>query len=75
MKKQLLSILLIFCSIMAFAQKGKPLFKTAFGVQSYTFRNSFPKNIMATLDTIKAMGFTEIEGGNPKGMTPEEFKN
>ena len=74
MKKNLLSILLIFCSIMVFAQKGKPLFKAAFGVQAYTFRNSFPKNIMATLDTVKAMGFTEIEGGNPKGMTPEEFK-
>ena len=60
--------------MMSFAQKGKPLFKAGFGVQAYTFRNSFPKNIMATLDTIKAMGFTEIEGGNPKGMTPEEFK-
>ena len=74
MKKILLSTLLIFCSIISFAQKGKPLFKAAFGVQAYTFRNSFPKNIMATLDTIKAMGFTEIEGGNPKGMTPEEFR-
>ena len=74
MKTQFLTILLLFCSILAFSQKGKPLFKTAFGVQAYTFRNSFPKNNIATLDTIKAMGFTEIEGGNPKGMTPEEFK-
>ena len=74
MKTQFLTILLLFCSILAFSQKGKPLFKAPFGVQAYTFRNSFPKNNIATLDTIKAMGFTEIEGGNPKGMNPEEFK-
>ena len=74
MKKIFLSTLLIYCSMMSFAQKGKPLYKAAFGVQGYTFRNSFPKNIMTTLDTIKAMGFTEIEGGSPKGMTPEEFR-
>jgi sugar phosphate isomerase/epimerase len=74
MKKNLLLLLLSLCSISTFAQKGKPLFKAKFGVQAYTFRNSFPKNNIATLDTIKAMSFTEIEGGNPKGMTPQEFR-
>jgi sugar phosphate isomerase/epimerase len=74
MKNSLAILMLTFISICTTAQKGKPLFKAKFGVQSYTFRKSFPKNILATLDTIKAMGFTEIEGGNPKGMSPDEFR-
>lgn len=75
MKKIVFIFILSAISILTFAQKkGSPLYKAKFGVQAYTFRNSFPKNALATLDTIKAMGFTEIEGGNPKGMTPQEFK-
>ncbi len=57
-----------------FAQKGKSLYTFPIGVQAYTYRNSFPKDVIATLDTIKALGITEMEGGAPKGMTPEEFK-
>ncbi len=57
----------------AAAQKGKPLYKAAFGIAPYTFRKSFPNSVAATLDTIKMMGFTEIEGGGGR-MAPEEFK-
>ncbi|GAB4022911.1 sugar phosphate isomerase/epimerase family protein [Spirosoma koreense] len=56
------------------AQSGKPLYTFPIGVQAYTYRNSFPKDVAATLDTIKALGITEMEGGAPKGMTPEAFK-
>lgn len=57
----------------AFAQSGKPLFTGAIGVQAYTYRNSWG-NVAATLDTIKSLGITEMEGENPKGVTPDEFK-
>ncbi|MEO6328831.1 MAG: sugar phosphate isomerase/epimerase [Ginsengibacter sp.] len=57
----------------AIAQKGTPLYKAAFGLAPYTFRKSFPNGVAATLDTIKMMGFTEIEGGGGQ-MSPEEFK-
>lgn len=58
----------------ALAQKNKkPLYTAPFGVQAYTFRKSFPLGVAATLDSIKAMGFTEIEGGGGR-MPPEEFK-
>lgn len=71
----MLALCLLGCSTLSFAQKkGAPLYKAALGLQTYTFRNSFPKDIIATLDTIKAMGFTELEAGAPKGMTPAEFK-
>lgn len=56
------------------AQSGKPLYTFPLGVESYTYRNWFPKNVVATLDTIKKLGFTEIEAGVPKGMTAEAFK-
>lgn len=57
-----------------YAQKGKPLYTFPVGIQSYTYRHSFPKNLEATLDTIQSLGITELEGGNPKGTTPEEYR-
>jgi sugar phosphate isomerase/epimerase len=54
-------------------KKSKPLYTAAFGVQTYTFRRSFPNGVAATLDSIKAMGFTEVEGIMGK-ISPEEFK-
>ena len=56
------------------AQSRKPLYTFPLGIESYTYRNYFPKNVAATLDTIKAHGFTEMEGGAPKGVTTEEFR-
>ncbi|HTJ53257.1 MAG TPA: TIM barrel protein [Cyclobacteriaceae bacterium] len=68
----LLSVaVILFASEIALAQK--PLYTAPFGVQTYTFRKSFPNGVAATLDSIKQMGFTEIEGGGNK-MPAEEFK-
>ncbi|HEY5407123.1 MAG TPA: sugar phosphate isomerase/epimerase [Ginsengibacter sp.] len=58
---------------IVFAQNNKPLYTAPLGVQAYTFRNSFPVDIPKTLDTIKAMGFTEMES-TAHGMAPEAFK-
>ncbi len=76
MKKSSFSfcLLLIISLSNSFAQSGKPLFTHPIGVQAYTYRNSFPISVVATLDTIKALGITEMEGPNPKNSTPEEFK-
>lgn len=76
MKKHSLCILLFiaFGWSHGFAQAGKPLFTSAIGVQAYTYRNSFPNSVAAVLDTIKALGITEMEGPNPKNISPEAFK-
>src|ERR1700741_4779411 len=58
----------------AFAQSKKPLFTAPIGIEAYTYRNSFPINVAVTLDTIKSLGITEMEGPNPKNVSPEEFK-
>ena len=78
MKKNLFALGLAMFSVLSmsdgFAQKGKPLYTFPIGVESYTYRASFPKDVVATLDTIKALGITDMEGGAPKGMTEAEFK-
>jgi len=62
------------CISYSFAQDGKPLFAHAIGVQAYTYRNSFSGGVAAVLDSVKALGITEMEGPNPKNVSPEEFK-
>ncbi len=61
-------------AIALFAETGlaqKPLYTAPLGVQTYTFRRSIGIDPAKTLDTIKMMGFTEVEGG---GANPEQFK-
>jgi sugar phosphate isomerase/epimerase len=59
----------------ALAQKGKPLFPQAPGMETYTYRHSFKKDVAATLDTIKALGITDLESGpTPNGMSPEAYR-
>lgn len=71
----LLSLALLLTGMVSevFAQKGK-LYSFPIGMQAYTYRASFPKNVAATLDTLKMLGVTELEGGAARGTTPEEFK-
>jgi sugar phosphate isomerase/epimerase len=57
-----------------FGQSKSTLFTAPIGIEAYTYRNSFPINVAATLDTIKSLGITEMEGPNPKNVSPEEFK-
>jgi sugar phosphate isomerase/epimerase len=69
-------LLILIPAILIFNETGlsqKPLYTAPFGVQTYTFRRSIGNDPAKTLDTIKAMGFTEIEGGGGR-IAPEDFK-
>ena len=46
------------------AQKSRPLFPQTPGMVSYTFRNSFSKDVAATLDTLKTLGIKDMEFSN-----------
>ena len=50
------------------------LYTYPIGVQTYTFRNHFPKGVEKTLDLIKEMGFTEIETSGATGVTNADFR-
>ena len=72
MKKQTLLVLaILFLNEIVSAQK--PLYTAPLGVQTYTFRRSIGNDPVKVLDTIKMLGFTEIEGGGGR-MHPAEFK-
>lgn len=76
--KKYFAFFIAFISILinnrvVIAQNTKPLYTAPLGVQAYTFRKSFPINVAKTLDTIKLMGFVEIEGGI-NSMPPSEFR-
>ena len=71
MKKYQLLALGLFIIISATAQN---LYTYPIGVQTYTFRNHFPKGVEKTLDLIKEMGFTEIESSGADGVTTAEFR-
>ena len=77
MNKRIALGLLIVVSLinneLIVAQGSKPLYTAPLGIAPYTFRKSFPNSVPATLDTIKMMGFTEIEGGGGR-ISPEEYK-
>lgn len=79
MKKLLiLTFLLALGTASTFAQKGKSMFPTTdsdkLGMVSYTYRNSFSKDVGATLDTIKALGITNIEFSNLFKRTAKEIR-
>jgi len=63
----------VFVALPAICFAQKPLFTAPLGVQTYSFRKSMAIDVAKTLDTIKMMGFKEIEGG-PGKLSPEEFR-
>ncbi len=71
-----IALTLIFPSCSTSSKIGKvgtPIFVAPVGVQAYSFRNYFPKDVPGTLDRIQAMGIKEIEGGAGK-IAPEDYK-
>ena len=67
-------LLLTSCaSTSKIGKKGTPIFVAPVGVQAYSFRNYFPKDMIGTLDRIQAMGIKEIEGDSGR-LPPEEYK-
>lgn len=73
---KLLTLLFLFNLILVEtqAQSEKPLYTNPLGIQAYTYRNSFPNGIIETLDTIKSLGITEMEGGIPNGIDPNAYR-
>jgi sugar phosphate isomerase/epimerase len=69
----LLILLLIGVGTLS-AQKNKPLFPQTPGMVSYTFRNSFAKDVAATLDTLKTMGIKDMEFSNLFGKKASEIR-
>lgn len=72
MRNNLLIIVLLLAFVSAQAQKK--VFPQTPGMVSYTYRNSFKVNVAATLDTIRALGITDMEFSNLFGKTAAELR-
>jgi sugar phosphate isomerase/epimerase len=72
MKSLLLALLLLVTTASAVDLSGD--FKGPLGLQLYTFREEFKKDVPGTLDKIKALGFVELEGGGDYGLGIEKFQ-
>lgn len=66
--------ILILLSGLVSAKKDKPLFPETPGMVSYTYRNSFAKNVSATLDTLKLLGIKDMEFSNLFGRKASEIR-
>ncbi|PLK44847.1 sugar phosphate isomerase/epimerase [Emticicia sp. TH156] len=76
MKKLLYPFVLLLAGMAPLmAQKGKALFPDKPGMVSYTYRKSLGKDVAATLDTIKALGITDMEFSSLFGKTSQELRN
>jgi len=60
-------LVMVLISASAWAQ-------TDIGVQLYSFRNQFPKDIPGTFEKISKMGIRYLEGGGTYGMSMDDFK-
>ena len=67
-------ILLLIGVETLYAQKNKPLFPQTPGMVSFTYRNSFTKDVSATLDTLKNLGIKDMEFSNLFGMKAAEIR-
>jgi sugar phosphate isomerase/epimerase len=70
-KKVLLPLFLIAVFASSFAQSQK----SPVGVQLYTFREQFAKDVSGTMQKVKGMGFTYVETAGFYGKTAKEFKS
>ncbi len=69
-------ILAIFILISGFvsAKKNKPIFPETPGMVSFTYRNSFTKDVAATLDTLKLLDIKDMEFSNLFGRKATEIR-
>jgi sugar phosphate isomerase/epimerase len=51
-----------------------PSFKGPLGLQLYSLRDQFAKDVPGTLDKVREMGFKEVELAGTYGLSPEKFK-
>jgi len=61
----------ILCVSILFAV---PAFSQETGIELYSFRNQFPKDVKGVLDKIQSLGITAVEGGETYGMSISEFQ-
>jgi len=71
--KKYIAFLLLTTLMSSKEISAQSLYTAPLGIESYTYRKSFPVDIVKTLYTIHVLAFTEMEGDS-YGMPANEFK-
>ncbi len=74
MIKQVILTAFAFLSLLEKTEAQTQLFPEKPGMVSYTYRNSFQKDVSATLDTIQSIGIKDMEFSNLFGKSAVELK-
>ncbi len=74
MIKQLILSAVVLFLLTGTTRAQSQLFAEPPGMVSYTYRNSFQKDVAATLDTIQSMGIKDMEFSNLFGKSASELK-
>lgn len=67
-------LLIVASLVTVFSAVAAPLFPQSPGMVSYTYRDQFAKDVPGTLDTIKALGVTNMEFSNLFGQTAADLR-
>lgn len=62
------------CSPAPLVARSQPEVKGPVGLQLYSLRDQFKKDVPATLDQVRAFGITNVELAGTYGVAPEKFK-
>ncbi|WP_373523326.1 sugar phosphate isomerase/epimerase family protein [Aquiflexum sp.] len=74
MIKQLILSSILLLLFIGTTEAQSSLFPETPGMVSYTYRNSFQKDVSATLDTLQAMGIKDMEFSNLFGKSATELR-
>src|SRR4030095_3741470 len=80
MKHVPLVLAVLSCLLLSLALQGAesagigPSFKGPVGLQLYSLRADFTRNVPATLDKVKAYGIRDVEVASTYNLTPEKFR-
>ena len=67
------SIVGIVVALIVFQMSIQQMSAQEFGIQLYSLRNQFKKDVSGSLKTISDWGLTNLEGGNTYGLSFNEF--
>ena len=67
-------LLLLGCAALAWPAPVETIPRKAVGLQLYSLRDQFKKDVGQTLDQVRAFGITNVELAGTYGMAPEKFK-
>jgi len=68
------SLLISLLTFPVLSQKKDQGFTQEVGLQLYSLRHEFPKDVEGTLAKIKEMGIRQIEGGGTYKMSQKDYK-